>query len=251
VLVGYIQLTTVLVVGYWVFHVPVRGPLLALYGASLLFIVASLGLGLFVSTLGRNQAQVMQTAFLFLLPNILLSGFMWPREAMPAAARYVGIFLPLTHYLQVVRGIVLKGNGLTELWPQLLALAAFALAFFLFSTCGSRRRWNSGAASAAPWVPGAKCGSCDVTKCSPAPPAAERVAPDPYRVLFPVGVAAALAGLVPWILVAARVPIAYPGPRTRRSWRKASSWRSCAASCSPRCRRSRTARAARRPSWAR
>jgi len=134
VLVGYIQLTTVLVVGYWVFHVPVRGPLLALYGASLLFIVASLGLGLFVSTLGRNQTQVMQTAFLFLLPNILLSGFMWPREAMPAAARYVGILLPLTHYLQVVRGIVLKGNGLTELWPQLLALAAFALAFFLFST---------------------------------------------------------------------------------------------------------------------
>jgi len=134
VLVGYIQLTTVLVVGYWVFHVPVRGPLLALYGASLLFIVASLGLGLFVSTLGRNQAQVMQTAFLFLLPNILLSGFMWPREAMPAAARYVGIFLPLTHYLRLVRGIVLKGNGLTELWPQLLSLAVFAFLFFMFST---------------------------------------------------------------------------------------------------------------------
>jgi ABC-2 type transport system permease protein len=134
VLVGYMQLTIVLVVGYFVFHVPVRGPLLALYGASFLFIVASLGLGLFVSTLGRNQAQVMQTAFLFLLPNILLSGFMWPREAMPAAARYVGIFLPLTHYLRLVRGIVLKGNGLTELWPQLLALAVFAFLFFMFST---------------------------------------------------------------------------------------------------------------------
>jgi ABC-2 type transport system permease protein len=134
VLVGYMQLTTVLLVGRWIFHVPVRGPLIALYGASLLFIVASLGLGLFVSTLGRNQAQVMQTAFLFLLPNILLSGFMWPREAMPAAARYVGLFIPLTHYLRLVRGIVLKGNGLTELWPQLLALAAFAFAFFMFST---------------------------------------------------------------------------------------------------------------------
>jgi ABC-2 type transport system permease protein len=128
------QLTTVLVVGHFVFHVPIRGPLLALYGASFLFIVASLGLGLFVSTLGRNQAQVMQTAFLFLLPNILLSGFMWPREAMPAAARYVGIFLPLTHYLRLVRGIVLKGNGLTELWPQLLSLAVFAFLFFMFST---------------------------------------------------------------------------------------------------------------------
>jgi len=134
VLVGYMQLTIVLVVGYFVFHVPIRGPLLALYGASFLFIVASLGLGLFVSTLGRNQAQVMQTAFLFLLPNILLSGFMWPREAMPAAARYVGIFLPLTHYLRLVRGIVLKGNGLTELWPQLASLAVFAFLFFMFST---------------------------------------------------------------------------------------------------------------------
>jgi ABC-2 type transport system permease protein len=134
VLVGYMQLTTVLVVGHFVFHVPVRGPLLALYGASFLFIVASLGLGLFVSTLGRNQAQVMQTAFLFLLPNILLSGFMWPREAMPAAARYAGIFLPLTHYLRLVRGIVLKGNGLTEVWPQLLSLAVFAFLFFMFST---------------------------------------------------------------------------------------------------------------------
>ena len=134
VLVGYLQLTIVLVVGYFVFHVPVRGPLLALYGASFLFIVASLGLGLFVSTLGRNQAQVMQTAFLFLLPNILLSGFMWPREAMPAAARYVGIFLPLTHYLRLVRGIILKGNGLTELWPQLVGLAVFAFLFFMFST---------------------------------------------------------------------------------------------------------------------
>ena len=134
VLVGYMQLTIVLVVGYFVFHVPIRGPLIALYGASFLFIVASLGLGLFVSTLGRNQAQVMQTAFLFLLPNILLSGFMWPREAMPAAARYVGIFLPLTHYLRLVRGIILKGNGLTELWPQLVGLAVFAFLFFMFST---------------------------------------------------------------------------------------------------------------------
>lgn len=134
VLVGYIQMTTVLVVGHLVFAVPVRGPLLALYGASFLFIVASLGLGLFISTLGRNQAQVTQTAFLFLLPNVLLSGFMFPREAMPEAARLVGLVLPLTYYLEVVRGIVLKGNGLTQVWPQVLGLAGFALAFFLFAT---------------------------------------------------------------------------------------------------------------------
>ncbi len=134
VFVGYIQMTTVLIVGHLVFHVPVRGPLPALYGATFLFIVANLGLGLFISTLGRNQAQVTQTAFLFMLPNVLLSGFMFPREAMPEAARLFGLVLPLTYYLQLIRGIVLKGNGLTELWPQALALAGFAVAFFAFAT---------------------------------------------------------------------------------------------------------------------
>jgi ABC-2 type transport system permease protein len=134
VLVGYVQMTTVLLLGHYVFHVPVRGPLLALYGASFLFITANLGLGLFISTLGRTQAQVTQTAFLFLLPNVLLSGFMFPREAMPFAARAIGWLLPLTYYLQLIRGIVLKGVGLSELWPQAAALAAFAIAFIVFST---------------------------------------------------------------------------------------------------------------------
>ncbi len=134
VLVGYVQMTTVLLVGHYVFDVPLRGPLLALYGASFLFIVANLGLGLFISTLGRNQAQVTQVAFLFLLPNVLLSGFMFPREAMPAVARGFGLLLPLTYYLEVIRGIVLRGNGLMQVWPQTLALAGFALAFFLFAT---------------------------------------------------------------------------------------------------------------------
>ena len=134
VLVGYIQMTTVLIVGHFVFHVPVRGPLPALYAGTFLFIVANLGLGLFLSTLGRNQAQVVQTAFFFLLPNVLLSGFMFPREAMPQAARVFGYALPLTYYLQLIRGIVLKGNGLTQQWPQLVALALFAAAFFAFAT---------------------------------------------------------------------------------------------------------------------
>jgi len=134
VLLGYVQMTMVLLLGHFVFHVPIRGPLLALYAASFLFIVANLGLGLFISTLGRNQAQVIQTAFLFMLPNVLLSGFMFPREAMPDGARWFGLLLPLTHYLKLIRGIVLKGNGLTEVWPQVLALAGFAVAFFTFST---------------------------------------------------------------------------------------------------------------------
>ena len=134
VALGYVQMTMVLILGHYVFQVPMRGPLLALYAASFLFIVANLGLGLFISTLGRNQAQVIQVAFLFMLPNVLLSGFMFPREAMPDAARWFGNLLPLTHYLQLIRGIVLKGNGLTQVWPQVLSLAGFATAFFLFST---------------------------------------------------------------------------------------------------------------------
>src|SRR5262249_49185930 len=134
ILVGYVQMTTVLLVGRWVFHVPVRGPLPALYAGTFLFIVANLGLGPFLSTLGRNQAQGVQAAFFFLLPNVLLSGFMFPREAMPEAARWFGFALPLTYYLQLIRGIVLKGNGLTQQWPQLLALLGFAVAYFTFAT---------------------------------------------------------------------------------------------------------------------
>ncbi|MEO5989377.1 MAG: ABC transporter permease [Candidatus Eisenbacteria bacterium] len=134
VLVGYIQMTTVLIAGHFIFGVPIRGPLLALYGATFLFIVANLGLGLFISTLGRTQTSVAQTAMLFMLPNVLLSGFMFPLEAMPAPAQWVGALLPLTYYLQLIRGIVLKGVGMKELWPQALALALFAVAFFGFAT---------------------------------------------------------------------------------------------------------------------
>ena len=133
-LVGLVQITAVLVVGHLLFHVPMRGNLLLAYLVSFLFIVANLGLGLLISTLATNQAQAMQTSFFFLLPNVLLSGFMFPREAMPQGARWIGLGIPLTYYLQVIRGILLKGVGLVELWPQTLALVGFALLFFTFST---------------------------------------------------------------------------------------------------------------------
>ena len=76
----------------------------------------------------------MQASFFFLLPNVLLSGFMFPREAMPAFAHELGLFLPLTYYLQIMRGIILKGVGIRELWPQSAMLLVFALLFFTFST---------------------------------------------------------------------------------------------------------------------
>jgi ABC-2 type transport system permease protein len=134
VLVGLVQITAVLLVGHYLFHLPIRGSLLLIYAVSLLFIVANLGLGLFISTLAMTQAQAMQVSFFFLLPNVLLSGFMFPREAMPEAARWIGLVLPLTYFLQVIRGIVLKGVGLMELWPQAVALVGFAVLFFTFST---------------------------------------------------------------------------------------------------------------------
>jgi len=132
-LVGYVQMTTVLIAGSLMFHVPIRGSLLLIYAVSLLFITASLSLGLLFSTLARTQAQAIQASFFVLLPNIMLSGFMFPREAMPAFAKALGLFIPLTYYLQTLRGIILKGVGIEAVWPQTLALGAFAAVLFMLS----------------------------------------------------------------------------------------------------------------------
>jgi ABC-2 type transport system permease protein len=125
--VGLIQMSTVLFVGRFVFDVPFTGNIALLYGMSLIFIVASLSFGLFVSTLVHTQQQAMQTSFFFVLPNILLSGFMFPRQAMPEVFQWIGAMLPLTHFLKVLRGILLKGVGLEALWPEALILAAFSV----------------------------------------------------------------------------------------------------------------------------
>ncbi len=140
VIVGLVQITTVLVVGSLLFHVPIRGNVLDVYAASLVFIICSLGLGLFISTLAQTQAQAMQGTVFILMPNMLLAGFMFPREAMPAAAYGFGWALPLTHFLQIMRGVILKGIGLRELWPQSLALVVFAFAFFGFSTARFQKK---------------------------------------------------------------------------------------------------------------
>ena len=138
--VGLVQITAVLVLGTLAFRVPIRGSLLLIYATSLLFVVASLGLGLFISTLATAQAPAMQTAFMFLLPNVLLSGFMFPREAMPPIASQAGLLLPLTYYLEIMRGIILKGIGVRELWTQILALFGFAALFFSFATLRFRKQ---------------------------------------------------------------------------------------------------------------
>lgn len=127
VLVGYVQITIILLLGRLMFHVPILGSLPLLYAVALPFIFASLAVGILLSTLVRTQAQAMQLGFLFLLPNILLSGFMFPREAMPEPAQWIGAALPLTYFLQVLRGVLLKAAGPDAVWRQALVLTGFAV----------------------------------------------------------------------------------------------------------------------------
>lgn len=126
VLVGYVQMTVVLTLGVVGFQVPVRGSLVLLYALAMVFIVASLGIGLLMSTVARSQAQAMQLSFFFLLPNILLSGYIFPRVAMPVPAQWAGQLLPLTHFLEILRGVLLKGIGIGDLWRPLGALLLMA-----------------------------------------------------------------------------------------------------------------------------
>jgi ABC-2 type transport system permease protein len=121
---GYVQMTIILIAGRVVFDVPILGSLLTLYLLALVFIAANLALGLFFSTLAQTQQQAMQMSFFFLLPNMLLSGFMFPFEAMPRPAQWIGQALPLTHFLRIVRGIALKDVGIRDLWPELVWLGA-------------------------------------------------------------------------------------------------------------------------------
>ena len=132
-LVGYVQMVVILILGRLLFDVPIRGSILTLLEMAFPFVVANLGLGLFFSTLVQTQAQAMQAGFLFIMPNILLSGFMFPRAAMPEPAQWLGLILPLTYFLDVLRGILLKGVGFDALWPQFLALWLFAILIITLS----------------------------------------------------------------------------------------------------------------------
>ncbi|SHI82611.1 ABC-2 type transport system permease protein [Malonomonas rubra DSM 5091] len=127
IIVGYLQMGFVLLAAHFLFEVPLSGNVLLLLVVSLLFIVANLGVGLTFSTLARKQLQAVQMAIFFFLPSILLSGFMFPFRGMPRWAQWIGEMLPLTHYLRIVRGILLKGNGLAEILPNLWPIALFLL----------------------------------------------------------------------------------------------------------------------------
>jgi ABC-2 type transport system permease protein len=125
VMVGAIQTAVILTVARFLFGVPMAGGWIALGFGILLFIVGSLALGFFFSTLARTQLQAMQMTVFYLLPSILLSGFMFPFRGMSGWAQAIGEAIPVTHFLRVVRGALLKGEGLATLWPSLAALGVF------------------------------------------------------------------------------------------------------------------------------
>ena len=140
VLVGYIQLTVLVLTGVIVFQVPVGGSILLLYALTSLFIMATLGLGLFVSNMAKNQMQGMMMAAFILLPSIMLSGFVFPRESMPKFFYYLGGFFPLTFYLQIIRGILLKGVTIGYLWKPVLALSLFSAVILTMSVMRFKKR---------------------------------------------------------------------------------------------------------------
>ena len=128
IIVGYGQVTIILLAAKLLFGVPIVGSLALLSVVLVLFMAANLAVGFTFSTLARNQMQAMQMTFFFFLPSMLLSGFMFPFRGMPDWAQWLGEVLPLTHFLRVVRGILLKGNGTAEILPDLWPIAAFLLA---------------------------------------------------------------------------------------------------------------------------
>jgi ABC-2 type transport system permease protein len=139
ILIGLIQVTLIIACALFLFEVPMQGSYLLLYLVVSLFIAANLTLGITFSSIARNQLQAMQMTFFFFLPSILLSGFMFPFRGISAWAQAIGEVLPLTHFLRIVRGIMLKGTGPAEIWPDVWPLLLFLLAAGAFAMVRYRR----------------------------------------------------------------------------------------------------------------
>jgi ABC-2 type transport system permease protein len=139
IFVGYIQVGLILTAAHFLFHVPMTGSLGLLLMVALIFIAANLAVGITFSTVARNQLQAMQMSFFFFLPSLLLSGFMFPFRGMPRWAQTIGEIFPLTHFLRVVRGILLKGNGLPDIASQLWPIAFFTVLMLVIAVKRYRR----------------------------------------------------------------------------------------------------------------
>ncbi|MBB1060324.1 ABC transporter permease [Marilutibacter spongiae] len=138
--IGLVQTSVVLLLGVLLFKVPVLGSVLDVYVASILLILANLTLGLLISTRARSQFQAMQMTFFVFLPSILLSGFMFPFAGMPRPVQWLAEVLPLTHFLRLIRGVMLRGASLWELWPDVLALLGFTAVMMTLAIHRFRKR---------------------------------------------------------------------------------------------------------------
>jgi ABC-2 type transport system permease protein len=140
VLIGLVQVSVVLALGMLIFRVPIRGQLAEVYAVALIYIVAALSLGVLLSTVAKTQFQSMQLAFFTFLPQILLSGFMFPFAGMPVAAQWFAEILPLTHFIRLIRGVMLRDSGLLALWQDAAALLAFSALMMGIAVLRFRKR---------------------------------------------------------------------------------------------------------------
>lgn len=138
VVIAFINLAEVLIIGVFWFGVPIRGSVILLLAISTLFLLTTLGLGIFISTIARTQQEAMYLSFFTLLPSMFLAGFLFPLEAMPTALKVISYVIPLRYMLTVASGIILKGVGLRILWPEVVAIAVFGV--FIFSVAARRFR---------------------------------------------------------------------------------------------------------------
>jgi ABC-type multidrug transport system permease subunit len=138
--IGMIETGAVLAAMVWIFHIPINGSLALLLVLSVLFLIPSLGLGILISTVAQNQAQAMQMAFLLMMPSILLSGFVFPRDSMPGPVYALTFCIPVTYYLQILRGIILRGTTFEFLIHQTIALMVFGVVIFGLSTLRFQKR---------------------------------------------------------------------------------------------------------------
>ena len=139
VLIAFVDVAVVLAVGLFWFGVEFAGSLALLMALSVVFLLAVLGIGLLISTISQTQTQAMQTAMFIMLPSFILSGFFFAREAMPVLIQYTTYLIPLTYFIEILRGIVLKGSQLGDLWGQVIPLAIYGLVVFAISATRFRR----------------------------------------------------------------------------------------------------------------
>ncbi|MFA5215558.1 ABC transporter permease [Sulfuricurvum sp.] len=133
VFIGLLQATLILCASYFVFHVPFNGSIILAYGVALLFITVNLTIGITISSLAQNMLQALQLTIFYFLPSIMLSGFMFPFSGMPSWAQHIGELLPLTYFNRLIRGVVLKGNDLPTLWPNIWPLMIITLVMMFFA----------------------------------------------------------------------------------------------------------------------